>query len=112
MSRVAGALVTETLEFDGGRQVTAYVPAGSPEAIVFAGDGQLISSWGAVLEATDLPPTMIVGAHRLEDETLRRAAKNAVSLLNAPAASDLNICSNHMSELCLIPVGGARTRPR
>jgi enterochelin esterase-like enzyme len=71
MSRVAGELVTDTLDFDGGRAVTAYVPPGSPEAIVFAGDGQLISSWGAVLEATDLPPTMIVAAHRLEDETLR-----------------------------------------
>jgi pimeloyl-ACP methyl ester carboxylesterase len=71
MSRVAGELVTEMLEFDGGRGVTAYVPPGSPEAIVFAGDGQSIPSWGAVLEATDLPPTMIIGAHRLEDETLR-----------------------------------------
>ena len=43
----------------------------SPEAIVFAGDGQLIASWGGVLEAADLPPTMIIGAHRLDDETLR-----------------------------------------
>jgi enterochelin esterase-like enzyme len=71
MTRVAGELVTETLDFDGGREVTAYVPPGSPEAIVFAGDGQAIPSWGAVLEATDLPPTMMIGAHRLEDETLR-----------------------------------------
>jgi pimeloyl-ACP methyl ester carboxylesterase len=71
MSRVAGELVTETLDFDGGRAVTAYVPPGSPEAIVFAGDGQAISSWAAILEATDLPPTMLIGAHRLDDETLR-----------------------------------------
>jgi pimeloyl-ACP methyl ester carboxylesterase len=71
MSRVAGELVTEALDYDGGRQVTAYVPPGSPEAIVFAGDGQSISSWGTVLEAADLPPTMIIGAHRHEDETLR-----------------------------------------
>ena len=38
---------------------------------MFAGDGQLISRWGGVLEAADVPPTMIVGAHRLVDETLR-----------------------------------------
>jgi pimeloyl-ACP methyl ester carboxylesterase len=71
MSSPAGELVTEVLAYDGGRQVTAYVPAAAPEAVVFAGDGQLITSWGADLEALDLPPTMIVGAHRLADETLR-----------------------------------------
>src|SRR3954463_14721581 len=71
MSSIAGELVTEVLKYDGGRQVTAYVPAAAPEAIVFAGDGQLITSWGTALEAADLPPTMIIGAHRLEDETLR-----------------------------------------
>lgn len=71
MSPIAGQLVSETLDYDGGRQVTAYVPPAVPKAIVFAGDGQLITSWAGVLEAADLPPTMIVGAHRLEDETLR-----------------------------------------
>ena len=71
MSSTAGEFITETLEYDGGRQVTAYVPAAAAEAVVFAGDGQLITSWGEVLEAADLPPTMIVGAHRVEDETLR-----------------------------------------
>ena len=71
MSPTAGQLVTETLDYDGGRQVTAYVPPASAEAIVFAGDGQLIAAWGRVLEAADLPPTMIIGAHRLDDETLR-----------------------------------------
>jgi enterochelin esterase-like enzyme len=71
MTPQAGGLITETLEFDGGREVTAYVPARSPEAIVFAGDGQLIAPWGEALEAAGLPATMIVGAHRLEDETLR-----------------------------------------
>jgi enterochelin esterase-like enzyme len=71
MSPAAGGLVTETLDYDGGRQVTAYVPPRPPEAVVFAGDGQLIVSWGAVLERTDLPPTMIIGAHRLDDQTLR-----------------------------------------
>ena len=48
-----------------------YVPPAPPEAVVFAGDGQLISPWGGVLEAAGLPPTMIVGAHRANDETLR-----------------------------------------
>ncbi|MEV4539871.1 alpha/beta hydrolase-fold protein [Asanoa sp. NPDC049518] len=63
--------ITETLAYDGGRQVTAYVPEAAAEAIVFACDGQLIASWGPSLEAAELPPTMIVGAHRVEDETLR-----------------------------------------
>ena len=61
----------ETFDYDAGRQATAYVPALPPEAVVFAGDGQLIARWGDVLEAADVPPTMIVGTHRLDDETLR-----------------------------------------
>jgi enterochelin esterase-like enzyme len=68
---VSGELVTETLDYDGGRQVTVYVPPGRAEAVVFGGDGQLISGWGAVLEATDGPATMIVGVHRSADETRR-----------------------------------------
>jgi pimeloyl-ACP methyl ester carboxylesterase len=71
MSTMTGRLVTEVLAYDGGRQVTAYVPPVRAEAIVFAGDGQLIASWGGTLETDDLPPTMIVAAHRLGDETLR-----------------------------------------
>jgi enterochelin esterase-like enzyme len=68
---IAGEFVTETFEYDGGRPVTVYVPPDRPQAIVFAGDGQLISSWGGVLEAAGGPPTMIVGVHRRADETLR-----------------------------------------
>src|SRR6478609_7825656 len=68
---IAGELVTGALEYDGGRQVTVYVPPRPPEAIVFAGDGQLISQWGGFLEAADVPSTMIVGVHRTADETLR-----------------------------------------
>jgi enterochelin esterase-like enzyme len=68
---IAGEFVTETLEYDGGRQVTVYVPPDAPEAVVFAGDGQLISQWGGVLEAADVPSTIIVGVHRLADETAR-----------------------------------------
>jgi enterochelin esterase-like enzyme len=67
----AGELVTEELEYDGGRQVTAYLPPDSPEAVVFAGDGQLISRWGAALGDATVPPAMIVGAHRVTDETVR-----------------------------------------
>ncbi len=72
---IAGELVTKTFEYDGGRQVTVYVPPDLPQAVVFAGDGQLISQWGGYLEAADVPPTMIVGAHRTDDpdETVRIA---------------------------------------
>jgi predicted esterase len=68
---IVGELFTETLEYDGGREVTVYVPREPPEAVVFAGDGQLIAPWGSVLEAAGVRPTMVVGAHRLADETLR-----------------------------------------
>src|SRR3954467_7330212 len=71
MTSIAGQLVTEAFEYDDGRPVTVYIPPDPPQGIVFAGDGQLISQWGDVLEAADVPPTMIVGAHRLDDETLR-----------------------------------------
>ena len=70
-SSTSGQLVTETFNYDGGRQVTVYVPPIPPEAVVFAGDGQLLSQWGVVLESADVPPTMIVGTHRLDDEMLR-----------------------------------------
>jgi enterochelin esterase-like enzyme len=73
ISAIAGEFVTETLGYDGGRPVTAYLPPVPPEAVVFAGDGQLISQWGGVLEAAGGPPTMIVGAHRLDDEMARLA---------------------------------------
>ncbi len=69
--RPAGEFVSATFEYDLGRQVTVYVPPVPPEAIVFAADGQMISQWGRSLEAEDLPPTMIVGAHRAADETQR-----------------------------------------
>jgi enterochelin esterase-like enzyme len=71
MSFIEGDLVTETFEYDGGRQVTTYLPPDPPEAVVFAGDGQLIPQWGEAVAAADGPSTMIVGVHRLADETLR-----------------------------------------
>ncbi|HXQ09571.1 MAG TPA: alpha/beta hydrolase-fold protein [Caulobacteraceae bacterium] len=71
MSSTEGELVTETFEYDGGRQVTVYLPPNPPQAVVFAGDGQLISQWGDFVAAAGAPSTMIVGVHRLADETLR-----------------------------------------
>jgi enterochelin esterase-like enzyme len=71
MSSNEGELVTETFDYDDGRQVTVYVPPDPPQAVVFAGDGQLISQWGKFVAAAGVPPTMIVGVHRLADETLR-----------------------------------------
>jgi len=70
-SAVSGEFVTETFEYDGGRQVTVYVPPDPFEAIVFAADGQRISKWGRLLEKAGVPPTMIIGVHSLHDETLR-----------------------------------------
>ena len=68
---VSGKFVTEMFSYQGGRQVTVYVPLDPPEAIIFAGDGQRISKWGRMLEGADVPSTMIVGAHGLTDEMLR-----------------------------------------
>src|SRR5215472_6477824 len=68
---VSGEFVTEMFEYDGGRQVTVYVPPDPPEAIVFASDGQRISKWGRLIEKADVPATMIVGVHGLADEMLR-----------------------------------------
>jgi enterochelin esterase-like enzyme len=68
---VAGSFVTHTFDYDGGRQVTVYIPPQSPEAVVFAADGQSVSQWGRFLETTDVPPIMIVGVHGPIDEMLR-----------------------------------------
>lgn len=68
---MTGIIITENFTFDGGRLVTIYVPKLPPEIIVFACDGQEISQWGSDLETTDLPPVMIIGIHRCEDETQR-----------------------------------------
>lgn len=64
---LAGAIVTETLDYDGGRRVEVYVPPDPPEAVVYAGDGQLISRWGEHLEAAAVAPAMIVDAYRRDD---------------------------------------------
>lgn len=67
----AGRVVVETLGYDGGREVTVYVPSRQPEAIIYAGDGELVAPWGGLLEGHGLPATVVVGTHRLADETLR-----------------------------------------
>ena len=67
----SGELVTETLDYDGGRPITVYIPPDRPRAVVFAGDGQLIPQWGVDLEASRGPSTLVVGVHRLDDETTR-----------------------------------------
>lgn len=64
---IAGSLITRTFGYDGGRRVTAYLPVGKPTAIVYAGDGQLISHWGGYLEAAGELSTMIVGVDRTDD---------------------------------------------
>ena len=73
MSSIAGELVTETFEYDGGRQVTVYVPRVPPEAVVFVADGQWWVSLlaGVLEEATDVTSTMIVAAHSAPDEDER-----------------------------------------
>jgi len=38
--------MTATLAYDGGRDVTVYIPLEPPRAVVFAGDGQLVSLLG------------------------------------------------------------------
>lgn len=71
MASAVGAFVTKLFEYDGGRQVTVYAPSDAPRAVVFCGDGQLISPWGEFVAAAGAPATMIVGVHRTADETLR-----------------------------------------
>jgi enterochelin esterase-like enzyme len=66
-----GEFVTETLDYDGGRQVTVYVPPRRAQAIVLAGDGEALSSWGADLATSGAPATMVVGVHRHPEETIR-----------------------------------------
>lgn len=69
MSSIAGELVTETLDYDGGRQVTVYVPPNPAKAVVFAADGGWhMSRLREVLEFASSPSTMIVGVHGLPDD--------------------------------------------
>ena len=72
MSPTSGKLVSETFNYDGGRQVTVYVPPARSESVVFAGDGGWhISRLGETLDAANAPSTMIVGVHGLADDDAR-----------------------------------------
>ena len=68
---MAGEFVTETLDYDGGRRVTVYLPVDPPEVVVFAADGQGTPQWSGSLESADVPSTMIVGVHGRTEETPR-----------------------------------------
>ncbi|MGH9223632.1 MAG: alpha/beta hydrolase-fold protein [Acidimicrobiales bacterium] len=69
MTSTGGELVTETLDYDDGRQVTVYVPPNPTESIVYAADGQWHTSrLSAALQGADLRSTMIVGVHGLEGD--------------------------------------------
>jgi hypothetical protein len=51
-------LVTETFDYDGDRQVTAYVPRDAPQAVVFAGDvvtTERVGSHGDAFWREELP---------------------------------------------------------
>jgi enterochelin esterase-like enzyme len=69
MASLKGELVTENLEYDGGREITVYVPPDPPEAVVFAGDGGWhITRLSEALESAASLRTMIVGVHGLDDD--------------------------------------------
>ena len=68
---ISGEFVTETFDYCRRRQVTVYVPANLPEAVIFAGDGQRISKWTRLLEKANITSTMIVCLDGLTDEMPR-----------------------------------------
>lgn len=69
MAQSGARVVTATLAYDSGRQVTAYLPSSPAEAIVFAADGGWHAAHlAAALQAADAPPTVIVGVHGLQDD--------------------------------------------
>ncbi len=72
MTPEAGELMTETLDFGPGRDVTVYVPTDPPEAVVYVADGAWhVAGLCAALESADGPSTMIVGVHGLGDDDAR-----------------------------------------
>lgn len=69
MTQVAGELVTESLPYDGGREVTAYVPPQPADAVVFAADGGWHTTRLAEsLERAGVASTMVVGVHGMDDD--------------------------------------------
>lgn len=69
MSAPASGLVTETFDFDGGREVTVCVPAEAPETIVFAADGSWhVSRLSEVIRSSGRRGTMVVGVQGMPDD--------------------------------------------
>lgn len=69
MSPTAGQFITETFEYDGGRQVTVYLPPDPADAVVYAGDGGWhIWRLAEALDAAKARSTMVVGVHGLPDD--------------------------------------------
>jgi len=67
--RLTGQLVDDSLDYDGGRQVTVYVPPDPAVAVVFAADGGWhTGKLAQALEDAHAPATMIVGVHGMPDD--------------------------------------------
>lgn len=77
----AEALITETLDYDGGRDITVYVPPDPADSVVYLADGQWhIERLRAALVGAGARSTMVVGVHGLEDMDARGA--EYVSIFN------------------------------
>ncbi len=70
MSTVAGQLIDHTFDYDGGRQVTVYLPSEPARAVVFAADGGWhTTSLAEVMETGGAAPVAIIGVHgRVDDD--------------------------------------------
>lgn len=67
-------LVSEVLEYDDGRRVSALVPPTPAEAVVYVADGGWhIERLGQALENANVASTMIVGVHGLDHDDDRLA---------------------------------------
>ena len=72
MPLTAGELISQTLAYDGGRGVTAYVPAQPSRGVVFAADGGWhVAGLAEALEANGETSTLVVGVHGSEDDERR-----------------------------------------
>lgn len=69
MSPSSGELVTEVLEYDGGRPVTVYVPPDPVDAVVFVADGAWHTArLSEALDRAGATSTMVVGVHGMADD--------------------------------------------
>lgn len=66
---IAGELITDTLGYAGGREVTVCVPPDQPEAVVFVADGAWHTTRLAEsLDGAGARATMLVGVHGRSDD--------------------------------------------